>query len=86
MHKDDLNVCGLMSCQRNVVKTSLFIGHLLTAVELNSPRGKKNYEIISDLSLSSPVDNTVDIRINASPAVDIIVNRVFLLRTSISSK
>jgi len=45
-------------------------------VELNSPRRKIFYEIISDLSLTNPVDNTVDIRINASSAVDTIVSGV----------
>jgi len=40
-------------------------------VELSSSRGKIFFsEIISDLSLTSPVYNTVDIRIDASPAVD----------------
>jgi len=32
MYTDDGKVCGFMSCQGNVVKISLFIGQLLTAV------------------------------------------------------
>jgi hypothetical protein len=55
-------------------------------VELNKTQGKIFSEIISELSLTSPVDNTEDIRINASPAVDNIVSGVLLRRTSISSK
>jgi len=47
-------------------------------VELNKTRGKIFSEIIYDLSLTSPVDNTVDIRINASPTEDTITNENFL--------
>ena len=46
-------------------------------VELNSPRGKIFSEIISDLSLMSPVDNTIDTRINISPKVDTNASEVF---------
>jgi len=82
-----------MSCQKMSLK-SLHIHWSVTNrcrcmsryVELNSPRGKRFSEIFYALRLNSPVDNTVHIRINASPAVDIITSEVFLRRTSISSK
>jgi len=55
-------------------------------VELNCLWGKIFSEIISDLSLTSPVDNTIDIRIKTSPAVATIASEVFLRKTSTSSK
>jgi hypothetical protein len=55
-------------------------------VELKSPQGKIFSEVISDLSLTSPVDNTVDNMIDASPALYTTGSEVLLRRKSISSK
>jgi hypothetical protein len=49
-------------------------------------KGKLFSEIISDISLTTTVDSTVDVRINASPAVDTIAGKMLLLRTSIANK
>jgi hypothetical protein len=74
-----------MTCQGNVVKVALFIGQCsdrcscyVALYRIKFSKGKLISEIISELRLTSTEDSTVDVRINASPAMDTIERKIFL--------
>jgi hypothetical protein len=93
MYTDDRNACGFMTCQGNVVKIALFIGLCsdccrcyVALYRVKFSNGKLISEIISELRLASTEDSTVEVRINASPAMDTIARKIFLRNTSLARK